>query len=92
MRLQEKKSRLESAELELARGESDLQQSLEASMQRLAEVDANALESSELMAGLEQVVQDLVAEQGACSEDVGQLRQGLVESERRLQEERLQER
>lgn len=92
VRLQEKKSRLESAELELARGKSDLEQSLEASMQRLAEVDANAFESSELMAGLEQVVQDLVAEQGACSEDVGQLRQALVESERRLQEERLQER
>ena len=92
VRLQEKQTRLESAEQDLARGVAERQTALETCAERLRALLAERSASSELLAGLEAQVSQLVATQASSAETVASLRSACAAVERELQEQRLQER
>lgn len=92
VRLQEKQTRLESAEQDLARGVAERQAALETCAERLRALSAERSASSELLAGLEAQVSQLVATQASSAETVASLRSACAAVERELQEQRLQER
>ncbi|MGA0056370.1 MAG: chromosome segregation protein SMC [Burkholderiaceae bacterium] len=92
VRLQEKQTRLASAEQDLAKGVTERQTALETCAERLRALSAERSASSELLAGLEAQVSQLVATQASSAETVASLRSACAAVERELQEQRLQER
>ncbi len=92
VRLQEKQTRLASAEQDLAKGMAERQSALEACAERLQALSRERADSAQLLAGLHEQVAQLVAMQTSSSEKVAALRAASAAVERELQEQRLQER